>query len=152
MSTDVQPRILAKRSIWWKNAWQPERDRVKWPSWQSDGRLAQLVAHPLDGREGTSSSLVSSTKNKRSSRKGWPFCFCCMVCLELVTNLSAPCARIMLRTPGAVRPRPQVRVLYRPPWNPNRKVRIFLYFRQNRPLFASKSWSQFFKTRFFTYF
>ena len=27
-----------------------------------DGRLAQLVAHPLDVREVTSSSLVSSTK------------------------------------------------------------------------------------------
>ena len=29
---------------------------------QADGRLAQLVAHPLDVREVTSSSLVSSTK------------------------------------------------------------------------------------------
>ena len=28
---------------------------------QADGRLAQLVAHPLDVREVTSSSLVSST-------------------------------------------------------------------------------------------
>ena len=31
-----------------------------------DGRLAQLVAHPLDVREVTSSSLVSSTKESAS--------------------------------------------------------------------------------------
>ena len=30
------------------------------------GRLAQLVAHPLDVREVTSSSLVSSTKKEKS--------------------------------------------------------------------------------------
>ena len=40
-----------------------------------DGRLAQLVAHPLDVREVTSSSLVSSTMN--SSPKGEEFFFFC---------------------------------------------------------------------------
>ena len=38
-----------------------------------DGRLAQLVAHPLDVREVTSSSLVSSTTN--SSLKSEEFFF-----------------------------------------------------------------------------
>ena len=41
---------------------------------QADGRLAQLVAHPLDVREVTSSSLVSSTK-KNSHPLGWLFLF-----------------------------------------------------------------------------
>lgn len=39
------------------------------------GRLAQLVAHPLDVREVTSSSLVSSTT--KTGRKGLFFCFLC---------------------------------------------------------------------------
>ncbi len=39
------------------------------------GRLAQLVAHPLDVREVTSSSLVSSTKKKRTHRKMCPLSF-----------------------------------------------------------------------------
>ena len=38
---------------------------------QADGRLAQLVAHPLDVREVTSSSLVSSTT--KSEPKGSDF-------------------------------------------------------------------------------
>ena len=37
------------------------------------GRLAQLVAHPLDVREVTSSSLVSSTKENHGFPRG--FCF-----------------------------------------------------------------------------
>ena len=39
------------------------------------GRLAQLVAHPLDVREVTSSSLVSSTI--KTGRKRPVFCFLC---------------------------------------------------------------------------
>ena len=70
MSTDIPPHILAKRGKWWKNAWQAQRDRVKWPSWQSNGRLAQLVAHPLDVREVTSSSLVSSTMRTWTKSSG----------------------------------------------------------------------------------
>ena len=40
---------------------------------QADGRLAQLVAHPLDVREVTSSSLVSSTTETRTKSSGFFF-------------------------------------------------------------------------------
>ena len=83
MSTDAQPRIPAKHGIWWKNAWQAEWDRVKWPSWQSDGRLAQLVAHPLDVREVTSSSLVSSTMRTWTKCSGSLLFFCFSPLLQI---------------------------------------------------------------------
>ena len=52
-----------------------------------NGRLAQLVAHPLDVREVTSSSLVSSTK-KPTAYLSCRFYFCPeAVGLELVTLL-----------------------------------------------------------------
>ena len=42
------------------------------------GRLAQLVEHPLDVREVTGSSPVSSTKQKPCSRYGYGV-FCCVL-------------------------------------------------------------------------
>ncbi len=86
-----------------------------------DGRLAQLVAHPLDVREVTSSSLVSSTK-RDSHPKGWLFCFAENTSRTCDLNLSAHCARIGsgCRTRSGLRP--QVRVLYRPPKSPHRKM------------------------------
>lgn len=43
-----------------------DKDEKQVYSKQADGRLAQLVAHPLDVREVTSSSLVSSTTIEKS--------------------------------------------------------------------------------------
>ncbi len=48
------------------------------PLISTNGRLAQLVAHPLDVREVTSASLVSSTKKDCTERCG-PFSVCHMV-------------------------------------------------------------------------
>ena len=45
---------------------------LEYPLLKRSGRLAQLVAHPLDVREVTSSSLVSSTK--KTTPKGVVFC------------------------------------------------------------------------------
>ena len=44
------------------------------------GRLAQLVAHPLDVREVTSSSLVSSTNKTCNSCELQVFFLCCVKC------------------------------------------------------------------------
>ena len=46
---------------------------LEYPLLKRSGRLAQLVAHPLDVREVTSSSLVSSTIEIRTERFGFFF-------------------------------------------------------------------------------
>ena len=61
---------------------------------QADGRLAQLVAHPLDVREVTSSSLVSSTID--SSLKSdesflFPYFFPLKVHDFKISTLTVPC-------------------------------------------------------------
>ena len=88
--------------------------------------MAQLVAHPLDVREVTSSSLVSSTN--MNNRGCYPRLFIFFNGgLELVTSLSR---RLRRRNRRRSRARsagpPQVRVLYRPP---NERTRESVSFR-----------------------
>ena len=56
---------------------------------QADGRLAQLVAHPLDVREVTSSSLVSSTIDS-SLKSDESFLFPCFLLSKVHDSKTVP--------------------------------------------------------------